>query len=103
MDAETLKQKISSGEISDSDLLKAFDHTAGTRSKGKNSFLKTLIQGYIDGYATPQIWRVMLESILISMVVTGVVILAYANKVDATVAAVMLAFVLGFLFGKIKG
>lgn len=103
MNAETLKEKISSGEISDSELLKAFEHTSGTRSKGKSSFLKTVIQGYIDGYTTPQLWRVMLESILISMVVTGVVILAYANKVDATVAAVMLAFVLGFLFGKIKG
>jgi hypothetical protein len=100
MDVQTIKQKIISGDMTDQEILNLF---GGTRAhKPKGNFLKTILKGYIDAYTAPTIWRFTLQAILILLVVTGTVLLSYQGKIDSTITAVFLAFILGFLFGKFK-
>ncbi len=73
-----------------------------TPAQRKGSFFKTLLKGYIDAYTTPNIFRAMLEACLILVVIVGVIILSYTGRIDAMTTSVLIAFILGFLFGKIK-
>lgn len=99
MEAKTVKEKILKGDMTDTELenlLKATHHKQGS------GFLKTILKGFLEGYTAPTMWRMTLEITLIFLVVTGIVILSYAGRIDTMVTSVLLAFVLGFLFGKIK-
>lgn len=99
MDAAAIKQKILAGEMSEielADLLGSKSHKQG------GSFLKTILKGFLEGYTAPIMWRLTLEMILIFLVIAGVITLSILGKIDATITSVLLAFVLGFLFGKIK-
>jgi hypothetical protein len=103
MDIQAVKQKIIKGEISDDELAKLLIHKAPSQPRReKPTFLNTILKGFVDGYAEPHLWRLILEISLIFVVVLAVVLLAYSGKIDSTIAVVLLAFVLGFIFGKMK-
>ena len=103
MDTQAIKQKIMKGELTDDELSNLLNkpNNALIRKRG-GSFMKNILKGFIEGYTAPNMWRLTLEAILIFLVVAGVVFLSYAGRIDTTITAVLLAFVLGFLFGKIK-
>lgn len=101
MDTQAIKQKILTGEITDEELSNLLANNSHPR-KQDGSFLKTILKGFIEGYTAPNMWRLTLEAILIFFVIVGIVFLSYAGRIDAMVTSVLLAFVLGFLFGKIK-
>lgn len=88
------------GEASDQELLNLLGGTHSHKQKG--SFLKTILKGFIDAYTAPNMWRVTLQAVLILLVIVETVLLTYWGKIDSNVTSVLLAFVLGFLFGKFK-
>ncbi|MFL5762739.1 MAG: hypothetical protein ACJ77K_02285 [Bacteroidia bacterium] len=100
MDVQAIKRKIMANEMSDDELLGLV--SPAIHHRGKGSFLKTILKGFVDAYTAPNMWRVMLQAILIFVVIIGTVLLSYWGRIDATVTSVLLAFVLGFLFGKFK-
>jgi lipopolysaccharide export LptBFGC system permease protein LptF len=101
MDAQIIKQKILTGEMTDNELSSLLGNNSHSRKQGGN-FLKTILKGFIDGYTAPNMWRLALEFILILFVVIGIIVLSYSGRIDATITSVLMAFILGFLFGKIK-
>lgn len=101
MDIQDIKQKIANGEFSDEELSKLFSHPK-TNPKSRGGFLKTILKGFIDGYTTPQLYRAIMETILILLVVVGVVLLTWIGRLDTTLCAVFLSLVLGYLFGKTR-
>lgn len=103
MDTQTIKNRILSGDISEGELEKLLaDKSDSHVHKQKGSFLKTILKGFIDAYTAPNMWRLTLQAVIICLVIIGIVILSYAGRIDAMQTAVLLAFILGFLFGKIK-
>ena len=100
----TLKEKILKGEMTDEDLLHLFvDKTpAGHHRKQHGSFFKAILKGFIDVYTAPNMWRLSLEAFLIFMVIAGIIFLSDTGHIDAMITSVLFAFILGFLFGKIK-
>ena len=100
MNAQTLKEKIMSGQITDDELLEMLSKAKRHRNSG--STFKNILNGFIQGYTVPSLWKLILESLLILVIVIGTIVLSYANKMNDTTTAVILASVLGFLFGKIK-
>lgn len=100
MDAQTLKQRILKGEMSDEEISKLLMNKAPRKQNG--TFMKTVLAGFIDGYATPQLWKIIISGILFLSIIVGIIILSYAGKIDAMVTSILLAFILGFLFGKVK-
>lgn len=104
MDTQTLKQKILSGEMTDSELTNLIRNRANGSSKRRpgGNFLKTIIKGFVQGYAAPNMYRATLEAVLILIVIIGTMVLSYTERIDTVVTSVLLAFVLGFLFGKLK-
>ncbi|MDF2439003.1 MAG: hypothetical protein K0Q95_3379 [Bacteroidota bacterium] len=100
MDAKTIKQQIISGALSE-DELSAILNKGNSLSK-RGGFLKTILKGFIEGYTAPNMWRMTLETFLLFSVITGIIILSYAGHLDMMITSVLLAFVLGFIFGKIK-
>ena len=104
MDTQAIKQKILAGEMTDDQLSNLLGNKSNNTHAHKQggSFLKTILKGFIEGYTAPNMWRLTLEFILILLVVAGIIFLSYAGRIDAMVTSVLLAFVLGFLFGKIK-
>ena len=98
---QTLKDKITKGEISDDELSALLGKPNG-HPREQASFLKTILKGFLEGYTAPNMWRLTLEATLIFFALAAVVILSYAGRIDATVTSVLLVFVFGFLFGKIK-
>ena len=102
MDATTLKQKIANGLISDEELSKLLaDRPLYSHSK-KNSFLKNILSGFIEGYTTPNLWRSVFDTALLLSIIISIVVLCYTGKIESNIAIIFLAFILGFLFGKIK-
>jgi hypothetical protein len=99
MDTKTVKEQIISGKLSDSELSSLLGKGSMPR---KGSFLKTIMKGFIDGYTAPNMLRMSLEAVLIFSVIAGTIFLSYAGQLNMMITAVLLAFVLGFLFGKIK-
>lgn len=104
MDIDAVKQKIINGEMTDEELAKLLTHKPSSSHprKENSGFMSTILKGFIDGYAQPHLWRLILETVLILSIVVGVVILSYAGKIDATITVVILAFIIGFIFGKMK-
>jgi lipopolysaccharide export LptBFGC system permease protein LptF len=103
MDPQTLKQRIIDGEMTDAELQDLLNVKLVSQPKKQGGgFLKTILKGFLEGYTAPNMWRMTLEAILILMVILGVVFLSYNGRIDGVVSSVILAFVLGFLFGKIK-
>ncbi|MEI8136015.1 MAG: hypothetical protein WCH21_01690 [Bacteroidota bacterium] len=101
MNIQTLKQKIRDGNISDAEL-EALIGTGNKHSRAKGNFLKSIIKGYTDAVTVPNMWKATLESLLILIIIIGAIILSYSGKMDNTITAVLLAAVLGFLFGKLR-
>ena len=103
MDIQNLKQKIKDGQIGDEELLQLLGgNSSNGHTRRKSGFMQNILKGFIDGYSTPNLWRAIMESTLIFVVIVGVVILTYADKMDTMITAVMLSSILGFLFGKRK-
>ena|ERR1043166_7627378 len=100
MDAQSIRQKITSGDMSDQELLDLLKGSHAHKQKG--SFLKTILKGFNDAYTAPAIWRLILQAVLILLVIVGTLMLAYWGKIDNAVASVIMAFLLGFLFGKFR-
>ena len=100
MDLNDIKNKILNNQITEEEINALLKKITPTRRKG--TFMKTLVGGIVDGYTKPMILKLVIESILIFLIVVSVVILSYVGKIDTTVTMIMLAFVLGFLFGKIR-
>jgi hypothetical protein len=97
MDTKTIKQRVLSEDMTDDELLNLL-----SKRKQGGSFLKTILKGFLEGYTAPVMWRITLEITLIFLVVAGIILLSYVGRIDAMTTSVLLAFVLGFLFGKIK-
>lgn len=103
MDSQTIKQRILSGDMSDEELSALIKSRVESHPrKQSGGFLKTILKGFIDAYTAPSMWRLALEASLIFIVICGIIFLSYADKIDAMITSVLLSFVLGFLFGKIK-
>jgi hypothetical protein len=104
MEAQTIKQKILAGEITDEELSHLLGNKPSNSAPHKqgSSFMKSILRGFIEGYTAPNMWRLGLEFTLILIVVVGIVLLSFTGRIDAMLTSVLLAFVLGFLFGKIK-
>ena len=104
MDAPTIKQKIIKGEMTDEELSTLLGNKTNNvhHHKQSGNFLKTILEGFIDGYTAPNMWRLALEAFLVFFVTVGIVFLSYTGRVDTMGTSILLAFVLGFLFGKIK-
>ena len=100
MDAKLIKEKIISGQMSEKELSDLLN--THSKPQRKQSFLKTLINGYTEAYTVPNIYKTILEAILIFSVLIGAIVLSYAGKMENTITAVLFATVLGFLFGKIR-
>ncbi len=98
MDAKTIKEKITAGQMSEEELGKLLSG----RPSRKGNFFKSLLKGFIDGYTVPNMMKTMLEFTLILAVILGTVILSYHGKMDNTITATLLAAVLGFLFAKLR-
>jgi hypothetical protein len=99
MDAASIIEKINSGKMSEHELTELL---SGKSHKTGGSFLKTILKGFLEGYTAPVMWRMTMEMILIFLVIAGIVTLSILGRIDAMITSVLLAFVLGFLFGKIK-
>jgi hypothetical protein len=103
MDTQLIKQKLLSGDMTDEELSALLDEKSGShKNKPRGNFLKTILKGFVDAYTAPAIWRLALQTLLILLSITGVVALSYLGKIDAAMTAIIMAFILGFLFGKIK-
>lgn len=104
MDIQDVKQKILNGEMTDEELVKLLSpKKASTTSKKSNSgFLSTVLKGFQEGYAEPHLWRIILQISLLFVIVLVIAFLSYNGKIDAMITSVLLSFVLGFLFGKMK-
>ena len=102
MDPITLKQKISDGSISDADLAALLEEKTPGHHKVKRNYLKNILDGFIEGYTTPNLWRSVLDTLLILFIIVGVVILCFVQIMDISVGGIFLASILGFLFGKMK-
>jgi hypothetical protein len=102
MNVETIKQKILKGELTDEELTSLLKLKSISQRSQRSPFLKTIFKAFIDGYAEPHLWRLILELSLIIILVLAVVFLAYLEIIDAVVSVVIFAFVLGFIFGKMK-
>jgi hypothetical protein len=100
MDAKTIKQQIISGDLSEDELSALLNK--GNSSTKRGGFLKTILKGFIEGYTAPNMWRMTLEAILLFSVIMGIILLSYAGHLNMMITSVLFAFVLGFLFGKIK-
>jgi hypothetical protein len=104
MDIKTLKSKIQNGEISDVELMdllaQNLNKTNDEHERG--GFLNTILKGFVDGYTTPNMLRATIEGLLLIIIIIGIIILSYAGRIDSMITAVLFAFILGFLFGKIK-
>ena len=102
MDATTFKQKIANGLISDEDLAKILNNQGPHSHKGKGNYLKNILDGFSDAYTKPNLWRAVMDTVLIFCILTGVVVLCFAQIMDVSVGGFFLASILGFLFGKMK-
>lgn len=102
MDAATLKQKIADGLISDEELSKLLGNNVSHTHSKKGNYLKNILDGFIDGYTVPNLWRSAFDAVLIFSIIISIVVLCYTEKIESSIAMVFLASVLGFLFGKIK-
>jgi hypothetical protein len=103
MDVQALKNKIINGQLTDAELLDLLSgKTSASEAPVKSSFLKDILKGFIEGYTAPMMWKITMEFVLILAIITGVILLSYAGRMEAMVTAVMLAAILGFLFGKMK-
>ena len=102
MNATEFKQKIKDNLISDEELENLLSGRQYNSSGKKGGLVNNLIKGYIDGYTTPNLWKVVLEFFLILVIILSVVFLNYSGKIESPVSTVILSSVLGFVFGKIK-
>jgi hypothetical protein len=100
MEIETIKKKILSGKLTDEEIVTLLQELAGNE-KGESTFL-TVVKSLIKSYLMPRMWKLIIETVLIIIAVTAILILSSTGKIDATVTAVLLAFSLGFLFGRIR-
>ena len=104
MDIQDVKQKILTGEMTDEELVKLLSpkKTSSTSKKSNSGFLSTVLKGFQEGFAEPYLWRIILQLGLLFVIVLVITFLSYNGKIDAMITSVLLSFVLGFLFGKIK-
>ena len=104
MDIQDVKQKILTGEMTDEELVKLLSpkKTSSTSKKSGSGFLSTVLKGFQEGFAEPYLWRIILQLSLLFVIVLVITFLSYNGKIDAMITSVLLSFVLGFLFGKIK-
>ena len=102
MDIKAIKDKILNGGVSEEELSKILNDLSSHPKKQGSSFLKTILKGFIDGYTTPQIWRLGLQIGLLFVIVVAIIILSYSGKIDSAMTSILMAFVIGFLFGKMK-
>ncbi len=102
MDIKDFKEKILDSDISREELASLLDHTSHRQPARRHGLLNTLFKGYVEGYAKPNLYRLILESVVVLACVTGVVILTYIGRVDGVISIVLLAFLLGFVLGKMR-
>lgn len=100
MNVEEIKKRLLSGEMLDQEFLDLLNKPAQKKKSG--GFFKTLLTGFLKGYTEPQMLRIMLEALLLFIIIIGTIFLSYHNKIDMVVTSVLMAFILGFLFGKLN-
>ena len=102
MEMQEIKNKIISNQLSQEEIIKLLETIPAVNKTKRGSLMKNLIKGYVDTYTVPNMLKLTLEASLIFVVVVGIVILSYKGSIDPNVTAILIAFLLGFLFGKIK-
>lgn len=100
MDIETIKKKILSGKLTQEETAILMDGLK-VEEKEDSTFI-SIIKGLINSYLMPRMWKLIVETILIVSGITAILILSYTGKIDSTVTAVLMAFSMGFLFGRIR-
>lgn len=100
MNIQTIKDKILNGEMTDDELSKLI--TGKPSPKRGGGFLKELFNGFSEVYTEPQMLRIILNACLILVIILAIVFLSYSGKINMLVTTMLLSFVMGFLFGKIK-
>ncbi len=100
MEMETVKKKILSGKLNDEEII-ALLKEVSTEEKGDGTFL-TIVKTLIKSYLLPRMWKLIIEAVLIISAITVIFILSYSGRINETVTAVLMAFSLGFLFGRIR-
>lgn len=100
MNIQVIKDKILKGEMTDDELLKLISVKQSPKRNG--SFIKNLFQGFTEVYTEPQMFRIILSTALIFVLILAIVILSYAGKIDMLITSILLSFIMGFVFGKIK-
>lgn len=100
MNIQAIKDKILKGEMTDDELLKLISVKQAPKRNG--SFIKNLFHGFTEVYTEPQMFRIILSSSLIFVLILAIVFLSYAGKIDMLVTSILLSFIMGFVFGKIK-
>lgn len=101
MGVQDVKQKNLTGEMTDEELVKLFS-LKKTSTTSNSTFLTTVLKGFQEGYAEPHLWRIILQISLLFVIVLVIAFLSYNGKIDLMITSVLLSFVLGYLFGKIK-
>jgi hypothetical protein len=67
------------------------------------SFIDGLLKLFREGYSTPHIYKAMLDTfILLVLVGSSIVSLMSLKVIDEHIGVVLLALLMGFIFGKIK-
>ncbi len=102
MDLQEIKKKILDGQITEEEINTLIKKLATPTRRKSGGFFKTILSGFIEGYTKPMILKVILEASLIFAIIAGVITLSILGKIDPTITMVLLAFVLGYVLGKIK-
>jgi len=100
MEIEAIKKKILSGKLTDEEIVTLLKDVTSPE-KGDSTFL-TVVKSLIKSYLMPRMWKLIIETVLIICAITAIIILSCTGKIDGTVTAVLIAFSLGFLFGRIR-
>ncbi len=100
MEIETIKNKILSGKLTEDEIVSLLEEVTN-ENKGETTF-RAIINGLIKSYLMPRMWKLIIETVLIVSAIAAIFVLSYTGRIDTTVTAVLMAFSLGFLFGRIR-
>ncbi len=100
MDIQAIKDKILKGEMTDEEFTKLL--AAKVPHKKSGNFMKTILEGFIEGYTAPHMWRIILNAVLLFTMIIAILILSYSGKIDTMITSVLLSLILGYLLGRLN-
>jgi len=100
MEMETIKKKILSGKLKEEEIVALLEEV--TKEDKEDGTFLTVVKTLIKSYLMPRMWKLIIETVLIISAIAVIAILSYSGRINETVTAVLMAFSLGFLFGRIR-